>query len=359
MKILMLSWRDMKHPKMGGAEIVTDIYLNGLSKLGHEITLFTADYPNSLIKESYNNYNIIRKGNQLTVSFHGLLYAKKHENEYDLIIDQVNTLPFFTPLLIKKEKRIAFFHQLCRNIWFYESIFPLSLIGFILETLYLKLYRNTKTFVVSESTKKDLIKYAWAKPNNILVLENQINFKPINRIKKKNNYFIFVGRPVKGKKIEDCIKALSLIKDKKIKLYIISNGNNKYKNYLINLTRKLNLDKRVLFLENISNEKRNQLMAKATAILVTSVREGWGLIVTEANANGTLAITYNVPGLIDANKTGFVTKNNNHKELARLMKYSINNPKVIDKKSQDSLEFARQHADWTKNIRRLEKWVRG
>ena len=30
LNILMLAWRDMKNPKMGGAEIVTDVYLSEL-----------------------------------------------------------------------------------------------------------------------------------------------------------------------------------------------------------------------------------------------------------------------------------------------------------------------------------------
>jgi len=42
---------------------------------------------------------------------------------------------------------------------------------------------------------------------------------------------------------------------------------------------------------------------------MTSVREGWGLVVTEANACGTPAIVYDVPGLRDAvihERTGLV-----------------------------------------------------
>lgn len=120
----MLAWRDLKHPSKGGAEVVTDIYLKGLMKLGHEVTLFTSRYKGSEEKDKINGYNIIRKGNKLTVSFHGIVYAKKHEKDFDIIIEQINTLPFLTPLFIKKSKRILFSHQLCKNVWFYEMPFP-------------------------------------------------------------------------------------------------------------------------------------------------------------------------------------------------------------------------------------------
>ncbi|MEK6819456.1 MAG: glycosyltransferase family 1 protein, partial [Nanoarchaeota archaeon] len=110
MRILMLAWRDMKNPKMGGAEIVSDIYLHGLSKLGHEVVLFSAIYENAKEKEKYNSYTIIRKGKGLFVHYYGFRYAKKNQEKFDIIIDQVNTIPFFTPLIIERKKRRAFFH---------------------------------------------------------------------------------------------------------------------------------------------------------------------------------------------------------------------------------------------------------
>ncbi len=41
-------------------------------------------------------------------------------------------------------------------------------------------------------------------------------------------------------------------------------------------------------------------MAEAHCLLVTSVREGWGLVITEANGVGTPAVGYDVPGVRDA-----------------------------------------------------------
>jgi glycosyltransferase involved in cell wall biosynthesis len=449
MKILMLSWRDMLHPKKGGAEIVTDIYLNALSKKGHEVTLFSAEFNGSSKQEIYNNYKIIRKGNQLTVHYYGLLYAKNNQKDLDIIIDQVNTIPFFTPLFIKKQKRVAFFHQLCMNIWFYETKFPISIIGNISERIYLKFYRNTRAFVVSESTKQDIIKHCKSKSKNILVLPNHIDFKPINEPKEKEDYFLYVGRLTKSKRVHHIIKAIYLSKkkmkqdminnrkfgktiltqifnknignvynnegggesergyhkgyselqrqkmmnlketssqsllnpqfnqtqpkphplsfnniNKEIfnpfpKLIIIGTGNEKYKNKLKQQINKLNLNNQVKFTGSISNQERNNLMQKAQAIIVTSVKEGWGLIVTEANANGTIAITYNTDGLRDANtkETGIITKNNNPKEIASHINIITYNPELRKEKEAKAIEFAKEHSNWEKNTRRLEEWI--
>lgn len=351
----MLAWRDMNHPLKGGAEIVTDKYLSGLSKKGHNVTLFSERFKGSNSKQSYNNYKIIRKGNKISVYVKGLLHAFCNREKYDIIIDQVNTIPFFTPLLIPKSKRKAFFHQLCREIWFYEKPFPISIIGYLMEWFYLKLYCNTQCFVVSDSTKGDLLKYAWCKPRNVLVLDNQIDFKPINKVKKKENAFCFCGRLIKSKRIDHCIRAISLVENSK--LYIIGDGKTSYKQYLKRLSRKLELGKRVIFTGRINNEKRNKIMQKCLAILVTSVREGWGLIVTEANANGTIAITYDVPGLRDANKTGMVTRKKTPQQLAYFMKKLINDKILLQKKSKDSLQKARKYFGWDDNVEEMEGWI--
>ncbi len=348
----MLAWRDMKNPLKGGAEVVTDIYLQGLSQRGHSVVLYSSQFKGSKKLESYHGYTIIRNGGKLGVYFKGLLFAKRHEKEFDLIIDQVNTIPFFTPLLIKRSKRIAFFHQLCLNVWFYESWF--SIVGYLLEFFYLKLYWNTRAFVVSESTKRDLIKYACMKDKNILVLENHVDFKPIMQVPKKENAFCFCGRLKKSKRAYHIIKALQYVKN--AKLYIIGDG--EYKDKLHKLAKKLHLEQRVIFVGYKDRDERNKLMSKCKAIIVTSVREGWGLIVTEANANGTLAITYNVPGLRDANKTGIIVKKNNPKELAKAMNEVVHNDKLMQTLSRKSLEFARSHINWIKNIERLEQWLK-
>ena len=78
--------------------------------------------------------------------------------------------------------------------------------------------------------------------------------------------------------------------------------------------------KDVTFYGHVNEELKYQLLSRAHLILVPGIREGWGLVVTEANAMGTPAIGYNVPGLRDSIKndeTGILVKNNSPYELAR------------------------------------------
>ena len=356
MRILMLSWRDMKNPLKGGAEIVTDAYLKGLAERNHDVVLFSSAFDGAA-EEEYNGYKILRKGGKLGVYWHGLIYAKKNENSFDVIIDQVNTIPFFTPLLIKKEKRIAFFHQLCLDVWFYETMLPVAAIGFVSELIYLKLYRNTKCIAVSESTKRDLINHTWNEESNILVLENQIDFKPVKKPGKKEKSFVFCGRLKKSKRVEDCINALALLGNNETKLYIIGDGDESYKLSLKRLASELKLDGRVIFTGQIDLKERNKIMSKCIALLGTSVREGWGLIVTEANANGTVAITYDVPGLRDSNKTGFLCEKNEPEIVVKYMELLLNDENLMLEKSKEGVMSIVEHNNLDDNVEVFERWA--
>ena len=55
--------------------------------------------------------------------------------------------------------------------------------------------------------------------------------------------------------------------------------------------------KDVVFYGHINDEVKSELLRKAHLLFVASVREGWGLVVTEANAMGTPAIAYDSPDL--------------------------------------------------------------
>ena len=56
----------------------------------------------------------------------------------------------------------------------------------------------------------------------------------------------------------------------------------------------------VTFWGRVPEATRNELLQRAEVLCTSPLREGWGLVVTEANAMGTPVIGYDVPGLRDA-----------------------------------------------------------
>jgi glycosyltransferase involved in cell wall biosynthesis len=83
-------------------------------------------------------------------------------------------------------------------------------------------------------------------------------------------------------------------------LWLAGSGSERYQRSLTKLAQRLNVEDNVVFFGRVSALERQRLMAEAHVLLMTSVREGWGLVVTEANSCGTPAIVYDVPGLRDS-----------------------------------------------------------
>ena len=73
--------------------------------------------------------------------------------------------------------------------------------------------------------------------------------------------------------------------------------------------------------------------------MLASRREGWGLVVSEANAFKTPVVAYRVPGLKDSiknQKTGLLTIKNNPQELAELAFSLLTNSKFYQKLSENA-----------------------
>ena len=72
------------------------------------------------------------------------------------IIDDINKIPFYTPLFVK-EPLIGIIHHLFGSSIFIESSLPVALYVTLAEKLISKIYRNIPMVVVSNSTKQELI----------------------------------------------------------------------------------------------------------------------------------------------------------------------------------------------------------
>ena len=90
--ILALSWRDIKAPKSGGAEVHTHEMLSRADKSKYEIIHFSPRIGDAPKKEIIDGVTYLRSGNIITVIFEAMKYYKRHRNQIDFVIDQCNTL---------------------------------------------------------------------------------------------------------------------------------------------------------------------------------------------------------------------------------------------------------------------------
>jgi glycosyltransferase involved in cell wall biosynthesis len=296
----------------GGAERFTLGLARGLVAQGDEVEWFSASFPGAADREDLDGIRIVRAGRQWTVHLNAIRHYRKTLGErFDVVIDEVNTIPFFTPLWSSVPSYMLI-HQLAQEVWWYESRFPLNAVGYVLEPLYLRLYRHRPAFTVSDSTRKDLLKYGFSGPITI-VPEGLESGAPGTAPKSGVPTCIYVGRIAPSKRVADVIRAFSRFRQdiKTAQLWVVGDGPERYRRQLARLVERLGLTRDVHFFGHLSNQEKQEKMARAHMLLMTSVREGWGLVVSECAALGTPTVAYDVPGLRDSvvhGRTGLLTE---------------------------------------------------
>lgn len=321
MNILILNWRDPKNPKSGGAEIVTLEHAKAWVKEGNKVTWFTSRFDGSKKSEEIEGINIVRRGNSLTVYLLTPFFYFFSKTKFDIVVDEIHGLPFFTPIFAKIPK-IAFIHEVADEIWDYMFPFPINVIGKIIEPLYFKLYKNIKFWTDADSAIDDLVKRGIKRKNcfaiNCPINNNSLNSLPV---KEKKPTFIFVSRVVKMKGIEEVIRAFFYIlrDEKNARLWIVGDGDKAYVDKLKQTMRSYSISPKVKFFGKVSNIQKLQLLKKAHLLLHASIKEGWGLVVIEAASQATPSVVFDVAGLKDSvknNNTGIVLSQNSAKEMA-------------------------------------------
>ncbi len=324
MKVLWFTWKDLKHPQSGGAESLNEEIAKCMVRDGHEVIFLVAGFPCSAAEDIRDGFKVIRLGNRFTVYWYAYLHYKRSFIGWaDLVIDEMNTIPFFCKYYVR-EKNILLAYQLCREVWFYQMQFPLSFIGYMLEPIYLWLLRDRCVITESESTKQDMLRYSFT-AEKISVIPVSITSQPVKSLDEVKKYLqptlLSVGEIRAMKRTLDQINAFEIAKKTipNLQIKIIGSVSSRYGKKFLRRIANSTYSQDIEYLGHVNEATKTVLMQKSHLILATSIKEGWGLIVTEANAQGTPAAVYDVDGLRDSvknGKTGLISKENTPQGLA-------------------------------------------
>jgi len=314
LRILILSWRCPSNPRAGGAEAYTFQLARRLVAAGHSVEWFCASFPNALEHEVLDGIRIVRAGGPWSVYIHAFWrYRRALRDRFDAVIDEVNAVPFFTPLWAEIPSYMLIF-QVERDVWWYQAPFPINAIGYAAEPLYMRGYRKTPTFTISASTQADLREMGHTGPITLIPV-GAVDTVSSGRGKRDTPTFAYVGRLVPSKRVEHILEAIAHYRGATGtgELWLIGSGRENYRKSLERMAERRGIREHVTFWGRLTEEEKNTRVAESHALLMTSIREGWGLVVTEANVCGTPAIVYDVPGLRDAvqhDSTGLVVPPN-------------------------------------------------
>ncbi len=294
-RILVCNWRDLAHPRAGGAEVYTHRVARAWVAAGHEVTWFCAAVPGRPSFEEVDGIRIVRRGGALSVYREARRYYRRiGAGRFDLVIDEVNTRPFGAVQWAGDAPVAALIHQVAGEVWFHELPLPLAVLGrYFLEPLWLRRLRRVPLVTISASSAASLEGFGLT---DVGVVPEGVD--PVNRPdlpREAVPTIAWVGRLAANKRPDHAIAAFRLLHQRvpEARLWLIGTGP-------MEAALRADLPPGATLLGRLSEAEKRERLARAHCLVATSVREGWGLTVTEAAQVGTPAVAYDVAGLRDS-----------------------------------------------------------
>ncbi len=318
MRFLMLNWRDPGNPLAGGAERVSLGYLSALVERGHTVLWFANEFPGCEPTAEFGGVKVVRGGGVGSSILKAWRWTKA-QAPFDLVIDQHHGIPWFAPWW-SGARSIAYIHEVLGPIWgsFYRP--PLAWLGRLQESIVIRCYRAIPFWSACPSTEKALRNLGVREVTLIPygVATQALPTLPDKRIDGAIS-LIVVSRLAPNKRIDHAIRCVAVLRERgcAVSLKVVGDGETKGK--LEHLVTELGLTEQVEFMGLLSEEDKDRELAAAHLLLHSSVREGWGLNVIEANCMGTPAVVYPVPGLIESTlheATGLVAERETPEAMA-------------------------------------------
>jgi glycosyltransferase involved in cell wall biosynthesis len=342
-----------------------------LAKKGYDINLYCMKWwkgsrnkiENGVHLHAICKYYSLYSGERRSIGqalMFGMACLKLIKEDFDIVdVDHMPHFPlFFTKLVcvLKRKIMIATWHEVWGKDYWQEYLGLRGIFGYIVEKL--SVFTSNEIISVSNHTTNKLKNNLKFK-KKIYTIPNGNDFKKIQEIKssRRKSDVIFTGRLLNNKNVDILIKSIQLIKEKipKIKCLIIGDGPEKKK--LETLTQKLNLEKNIKFFGFLENHDDVYALMKSSKVFVLpSTREGFGIVVIEANACGIPVITVNhkdnaARDLIEEGKNGFVCQLNEEEIAKRIMRILENSSGRKIKEA--CMDLAKKY-DWDKIVDEIE-----
>ena len=347
-RIVVLSRRNILHPRAGGASRYVHEIFRRLAKT-HDVTVISEGAISSKRVEEIDGIVYLNaRGGLLRIRL-PLRYIRGFARDADILIDNADVaIPWFSPIFSKKPV-ITIIHQLVREV-FYKELPPLlATLGYVFEPAIYRLYSKSMIVAMSKSTAEELFQLGIPK-TNVRIIGPGCPYPSNERVPlemRSQKLIGCVSRLMQYKGLQFAIEAIGRIQKElpDIKLEIAGSG--PYREELEKFASRVGVDSNVIFLGSVSEQRKLKLYRESRAIILSSIREGYGLSVIEANSLGTPAVGWNVPGLRDSiidNTTGLLANFPDNNHLAQQIHSLMTDDSAWNNLSKSAWKWANMHS---------------
>ncbi len=302
----MLAWRDLDDVEAGGSELHAHNVASIWAEAGLKVTMRTSFAPGRPPRTVRSGYTVIRKAGRY------LVFPRSVASEIagrlgpcDGLVEIWNGMPFLSPVWWHGP-RMVWLHHVHGPMWAMTLPPRLAAMGVLLEErIAPPLYRRSSVVTLSESSKAEMVNELGFRPERVRVIPPGIDprFSP-GAARAERPLVVAVGRLVPVKNFERLIRLMNEVRRdiRDVSLVIVGDGYER--DALEALIAELGAETWVRLAGRVSDDELIDLYRRAWTIASTSVREGWGMTITEAAACGTPAVATRIAGHSDALEEG-------------------------------------------------------
>jgi glycosyltransferase involved in cell wall biosynthesis len=298
-RILILNWRDTQHPEGGGSEVYVEQMAHGLVRRGAFVSMLCPRFPGAPRRTSLQGLTVHRRGGRVSIYLWAPLMVRLGRlRRQDLVIEVHNGVPFLSaryarcPVLVvvhhvhKEQWRMVLSPWAARFGWWLESrVAP-------------RVNRHVQYVAVSEATRDELGLLSVNRERTTVVHNGSPSPHdlPGQAARAAHPTVLVLGRLVPHKRVEVAVRAVAQLRHQFPGLELVIAGSGWWHREIARCIRDCEVEEIVTMTGHVDETAKHELLAAAWVLAVPSVKEGWGLVVTEAAVHQTPAIGFQSAG---------------------------------------------------------------
>jgi glycosyltransferase involved in cell wall biosynthesis len=311
-RIHVLAWRDLDDPEAGGSELHASRVAAVWAAAGIDVTLRTSSAAGHPAYTTRDGYRVVRKAGRYAVFPRTALSGVAgRTGQRDGMVEVWNGMPFFSPLWARSPT-VVFLHHVHAEMW--HMVIKQRLLARLGELVEFRLappiYRRARVVTLSESSKREIVDLLGLRPANIDVVAPGVDrrFSP-GGTRASNPLVVAVGRLVPVKRFNLLIDALAAVRQGHPQLEAVLVGEGYERPALEARIRAAGAGAWLHLAGRVDDNALVDLYRRAWVVTSTSLREGWGMTLTEAAACATPAVVTDIAGhrdAVDAGRSGLL-----------------------------------------------------